>query len=494
MNFGTDAFEKKLAMWLPFLTTACFAVMLLSLKFDFLDEFFITTWHGRLGFDYFSVPRAFLNLTDGISIFDTNAGRYGPYASWYPYHPSLAVWLGFFLSRFAPWTSYMVFVAMSGLMLFACAHLLGRFTQNTAVRRAGYFILLCAPSVYLMLWCGQMHVFTVVALTLIIADLMDLLFTDNKKWTLRVGRREIRPLLFGGILLSLLSKPMLLLIIPALFAVPLYRFSLVSAGVIYTVISATFLMVPWLNPQGLGFDPLIDAIINPKLMLFTETIHGFTYYTYRPEFVSDNAVHWLNMKVRSGMFDAGHMEFFELSSFWAHLTGITLPQAVYMLPVYAMLAFSIECYRIKDIGKRLACVLAACALGVLCFYVSYSVVYEYHFTTLLPLIFTMLIIAYSDRGRELFGRTGPVLFCLGGALLFAPTSYHWFINQAYGFHRPELGLYPPKYIPIFLSGMVYDWALDYIRVMRAVPVMIMLAGLAAVCWHTFRRGISKESL
>ncbi|MDD4004045.1 MAG: hypothetical protein PHW69_02445 [Elusimicrobiaceae bacterium] len=487
-----DRFEARLARVLPFVTAACFAVMLLSLQFGFLDRFFVTTWHGRLAFDYFSVPRAFVNLCRGVSVFATPDGQYGPYASWYPYHPALAVWLGGPLSLFKPWTGYAAFVALSGTLLYFCARLLGRFTDNPAARQAGYFILMCSPAAYLMLWCGQMHVFTVVSAALIMADLLDLLLVKTARWNWRIGRYELRPVLLAGLLLSLFSKPVLLLILPALFAVPGYRATLLGGGAVYALVSVLFVLLPRLNPQGIGFDGLVSALLDPKTLFRPEKSGDIVFYTYKMEFVRDNAIHWLNMKSRSGFFEPEHMEFFSLSAFLAHLAGRPLSQRVYMLPVYLMLVLSGGCYFIKNAEKRLACVITVCALGLLGFYTSYAVVYEYHFVTLMPVLAAMLGLGYSRRGRAAFGVYGPAVFCAGGALLFAPTSYYWFLNPAYGFHRPELALLSPVYIPVFLSGGVYDWALDYIRVLRAVAVAGMLAGLLIAARHTFAEGFKKE--
>lgn len=493
MSNTPNKFEARLAKALPVLTAAVFGVFLLSLKFHFLDKFFATTWHGRFGFDYFSVPRAFKNLLHGMSIFATPDGSFGPYASWYPYHPSLAVWLGGPLSLFSPWASYAAFVILSAAVLFACAWLLGRFVPDAAPRRAGYFIMLCLPAVYLMLWCGQMHVFTVAAAALILADLLDLLFIKNPRWSARLGKYELRPALAAGILVSLFSKPMLLLILPALFAVRLYRASIIGSCGVYALVSAVFLFVRPLNPQGVGTDVLIDAAVNPAMLVKTVIVGGRESLTYRTEFLHDNAIHWLNLKSRSGFPDHGNMEFFSLSSFLAH-AGLAVPQRVFMLPVYFIVFLSGLCYFVKNTEKRLACVLNVCALGILSFYTSYAVVYEYHYTTLAPVLAVMLGLYYSARGRALFGGAGLALFCAGGALLFAPTPYYWLINPAYGFHRPELAAFPLSQIHIFLTNHVYDWALEYMRVLRAVPVAVMLAGLLVMAYHTFREGFKKESL
>ncbi|MFA6584217.1 MAG: hypothetical protein WCS77_07970, partial [Elusimicrobiaceae bacterium] len=365
--------KRLVSVLLPYLTGGVVAVMLLALKFRFLDKFFITTWHGRLAFDYFSVPRSFINLTHGRSIFATSDCAYGPYASWYPYHPSLSLWLGSFLSWLSPWTGYAVFVLLSVFLLFLCARVLAKFAEDRTAALAAYFILLCSPSAFLMLWCGQMHVFTVLAVTLITADLADLIFLRSPSCTWRLGKYALRPLLLGGVLVSLFSKPLLLVILPALFAVSAYRVSLLAGGAFYALVSAAFVFLPALNPQGIGFDGIVACLLNPRSMFKLSTVGDITVYQYKTELVRDSAIHWLNMKSRSAIFEPEHMELFGLPVFFSHLIGRRVGSSFYMIPMYAMLGLSAACYFIRDAAKRVACVLAVCALGVLGFYTSYSV-------------------------------------------------------------------------------------------------------------------------
>jgi hypothetical protein len=74
------------------------AVMMVSLEWRFLDRFVVGSKHGRIGIDFFQVPRGYENLLIGNSIFLTDVGTYGPYATAYLNHPFLAVAIG-------PWTA-----------------------------------------------------------------------------------------------------------------------------------------------------------------------------------------------------------------------------------------------------------------------------------------------------------------------------------------------------------------------------------------------------
>ena len=44
------------------------------------------------------------------------------------------------------------------------------------------------------------------------------------------------------------------------------------------------------------------------------------------------------------------------------------------------------------------------------------------------------------------------------------------------------------------TGEVYDWALNYMRVLRALPVALMFAGVLVMAWKTFSEGFKKELL
>ena len=74
---------------------------------------------GKMGIDFFQIPRGFNNLLAGNSVMLTEVGDYGPYATPYLNHPLVAVAIGSWASVFSPWAGYAAFVAVSlGLMFF----------------------------------------------------------------------------------------------------------------------------------------------------------------------------------------------------------------------------------------------------------------------------------------------------------------------------------------------------------------------------------------
>ena len=182
--------QAKLATW-PAILFAVAAIvwtatMMASLKWQFLDRFVVGSWHGRMGADFFQIPRGYNNLLIGNNIFLTDVGIYGPYATSYLNHPFLAVAIGPWTAPLAPWTAFWVFVVVSLGLLLIGARLLASAFPTPAYRGFAYFALLGSFPTYLMLWNAQVHVLVVLAMALILAGLMRL--AEEPRLEKRYGR------------------------------------------------------------------------------------------------------------------------------------------------------------------------------------------------------------------------------------------------------------------------------------------------------------------
>ncbi|NLO90598.1 MAG: hypothetical protein GX410_01215, partial [Elusimicrobia bacterium] len=372
-------FERFLGAALPYAVAVCVAVMLASLKFGFLDTFFPTTWHGRPAFDFFSVPRAFDNLLHGRSIYNTWASGYGPYATWYPYHPSLSVLVGAWTWALPPWRAYALFAALSLCMLYFCARLIAARGRDRLERSLPYLVLFCSPPMYLLLWNGQMHIFTVLSFTLVMADLLDMAGAP------RVDGK-VRPKLFWGLLVSLFSKPMILAAAPALLAVRAARRTLAAAVLAYALVSALFYFVPPLNPQAVGFSRAAQALLKPDT-IFSYKVNGSQVnVSYRDDIVKDNLMHWLNMRNLFGVSRADNFEFFSLPGYVQHVAGGNVSMKLFKLPGLLLLALSLCIFFVKDEAAQARAAFMACVCAVCAFFLSYDSAYEYHYSTLMPSI------------------------------------------------------------------------------------------------------------
>ncbi|NLO90599.1 MAG: hypothetical protein GX410_01220 [Elusimicrobia bacterium] len=483
MNIKPASGGPRDALWarlLPAATVLVAALMLISLKFGFLDYFIPTTWHGRLGYDFFSVPRAFLNLEHGHSIYNSRLSQFGPYVTWFPFHPAAAVLLGSWLSLFAPWNSYAAFVVFSLLLLGAGAYSLARRAPDALSARLAWFALFCSPAAYLMLWNGQAQVLLVCALCLICADLLN---PD--------GGSRFRPLLFAGILLSLLSKPAILPALPALFAVKRMRRTLLLSLGIYALVSALFVLVPALNPQAAGLKAVADAALHPEHMFRVEYYRGLLVRSYRPELVLDNSIHWLNMKSRMAFTEAHHFELFSLPALLDWLASRPLPRAVYQLPAALALLWSVPLYLVREGRAKDRMALAVVSMSMLAFFLSYSQVYEYHYTVALAMLPPVFFFARSSGCDASYLRYAA-WFCGAAALLFAPTPYYWFRNPAFGHHNPALGLMKDPFVSTVVAGCPYGYALTPMRLFRVVPAFVMFAASAAWLLREYRGYLAKE--
>src|SRR5476651_767030 len=143
---------------IPLITVLWVLLMFLSLKYGILDAFFFDSSNVHVqGIDYFALPKSFLNLIAGISLYDTWGGApYGPYATWYLAHPAFTVFVASWFSFFSPWTSYWLFVVFSVILLIYAGRLIANNTNSVIKKRLSYLLILCAFPTYWLLYVGNM--------------------------------------------------------------------------------------------------------------------------------------------------------------------------------------------------------------------------------------------------------------------------------------------------------------------------------------------------
>src|ERR1700753_2311668 len=201
--------RKFLVRVLPWVTGFGVLVELLSLRLGILNGFFYDSMHADVqGIDYFSLPRGFLNFAAGRSMYDTFNVPYGPRATWYVVHPLLVPVLGRWLSRFEPMTSYGVYTLLAMVMMAACAWLLSRETDDALMKRLIWLLVMTAFPTYSMLYVGNVQAMIVLAAGMILAGLLAMTYRGSGEG-----------LLLTGLLLSLFTKPVALILLPALLVV-----------------------------------------------------------------------------------------------------------------------------------------------------------------------------------------------------------------------------------------------------------------------------------
>lgn len=371
--------RRAITAALPFVTAFWLLVQLLSLRLGWLNRFsFAAARFGFQGYDYFSLPRAWINLTNGLSAYNTFLDPYGPQATWYLSHPALAVWLGSVLSMLSPWTSYGVFTLLSIALMAACAWLLARETPDPLLHRGFYLLLLGAFPGYFMLYFGNVQPLLVLALTLIFVGLLRL--AQDKPGT---------NLVFAGLLLSLFTKPIVFLLLPLFLLLRETRRRTALALAIYATVSALFEFLPALNPQAIPFRDVLWLALHPHWV--QQNMNVYTNGMRLTPPMLDNSIHWLNLIAQSGT-RMNHIDVMSLPVFLDDAFRTHTPAWLYLLPTLSVLVLTMLIARLPPSRERLRlALLLACAAST-AFFLTYNTVWEYQYTVLLPVAAVLLLL------------------------------------------------------------------------------------------------------
>ncbi len=376
---------------LPYAIWAWVIFMLVSLKYGWLDRFFFGTMNAKVqgihydvqGIDYFSLPRGFLNLLEGRSIFDTWGGApYGPRATWYLSHPAFIVFVASFFSFFSPWVSYGLFTLFTVLVMAYTAFLISQYTKDQLTRQWCFVFLLCSFPLYWVLLTGNSHAPTVLGLAFLFAGVFETL--HDKRYTPASANQK----LIIGLLICFFSKPVVFIMLPLLLVLPETRRATLKSLAIYAFVSLLFLWVPALNPESIGVSKVFDLLLHPDFVRQHMNIYKNNFVLN--EYMKDNSIHWLNLIAQSNHY-MNHIEIFSLSSFINTLFETQVPPTVFKLPLLFTVFMSFFILAIKDRQIRLQAALLLLMATSLTFFLSYSIVWEYQYTSVFPVAAFLLI-------------------------------------------------------------------------------------------------------
>jgi hypothetical protein len=405
--------KESITRYLPAATIAIAAFMLLSLYFGWLNMFSFDSEYANVqGIDYFAVPKSFLNLLEGHSIFDTWGGvPYGPRATWYLAHPAFSIFVASWFSFFPPWASYWLFVLFSVGIMAYCGYCISKTTSSVLNKRLAYFLTICAFPTYWMLYVGNMQAPLVLALTLVLVAIYELTYSENEADVKAANQK-----LLAGLLISLFSKPIVLLMLPLLLFTKETRRTTFISLIIYAVVSFIFIIVPVLNPEGIGWNKLMSVAFDFDFIKENMNIYKNQYKLN--EYMKDNSIHWLNLIAQSE-YKFMHIDVFSLPVFVDTIVGKSTSAAIYKIPVYISLFLSLGVALIKDKKERLESALLLIMAISLSFFLSYNTVWEYQFTTVLPVIAFMPIL----KEKNVFYKKYIPAICWIGALIYLPSLY-----------------------------------------------------------------------
>lgn len=407
------AVARRAGALLPFLVSAFTLFMLASLVWGFLNPFFFGSDARTLrGIDFFSTPKAFRNLLEGRSMYDSWGGPpYGPYSTWYLMHPAFTVFVASFFSIFDPWVSYGLFTLVSVGILALCARILSSLTPQAVEKRLMHVFLFCSFVTFWLLYVGNTHVFPVLGLTLVLAGMYELAYGDGGH-----DAGSARKRIAAGLLISLFSKPLLLLALPALLVNrATRRVSLRCLGV-YVVVSLAFLFTPALNPESVGFEKMMRVALDPEFVRRHLDVYANRFVLN--EYMKDNSIHWLNLVAQSGA-SFNHIDIFSLSAFVNSALGTDLPGWVYKAPLVVILLLTAGLLLVRDERERLRLSTLVVIASTFTFFLSYNTFWEYQYAALFPCVAVLFLMA---RRRQIGGR--PALGILGLCVFYyLPSPY-----------------------------------------------------------------------
>lgn len=435
--------KEKLSKLLPFIIIGFVLLMLGGLHQGWLNSFFFGAEHAQVqGIDYFAVPKSYLSLLEGRSIFDTWGGSmYGPYATWYLAHPAFSVFVASWFSFFAPWTSYWLFTLFTVILLVFCGYIISTLTTDPFKKRLAYAVILCSFPTFWLLYVGNMHAPLILALTLVLASLYEFTYSENMK--------RAKSLLFAGLLVSFFSKPIALLMLPLLLLLKETRSTTIKALLIYAFVSLLFLVVPVLNPQGIGWNRMMELAFDPAFV--KEHMNIYKNGRVLNEYMKDNSIHWLNLIAQSD-YELKHIDVFSLPVFIDSMLNKDLPAVIYKLPIYISIVLSAGVACIADKRIRLESALLLVMAISLTFFLSYNTVWEYQFASVLPVL--ALLPLLKDK-NVFYAKYIRAMFLIG--MVISLPSFYFLVHNG-----------------DYLSTS----ALALIRLDRIIPVLLLFVMMA----------------
>ena len=395
------------------MSLCCALVVIEALARRSWDGFLAGTWHGLPGYDFYSIPSSFKNLVSGEGIFKHKM-TVNYQGSNFAYHPLVAILLGAPLSLLQPSTAIWVYISVSTTLLTIGARRILSAARGLIGPLELPPILICTLPVYLCLWNGQIHILTVLSFAWVLSELYTATETEYPP---SLG------LFLAGLLTCLFSKPLILLAVPGLLLVPKFRKPLLVSALIYCAVSVAFLFIPALNPDHHFFEgQLMDGIkLQPSL-------HGWD----SPDFpgIADNWLHWYRIfyflfRDTTGL-GIQLPEFMSLPVFVADILHTTQYYTQFLvLPILVGIvgsfALSLQHQR-KTLGKDFPMLLVW--LGLFSFFLSYPIVWEYHYATL-QVLTPFVLISLRSPSQRLIPRWALVVILLAQLSLFLPTPYRW---------------------------------------------------------------------
>ncbi len=406
--------KNTLVLYLPVITIVWCIIMLASLKTGWLNAFFYDAANLQVqGIDYFALPKTFLNLKAGISMFDTWGGvPYGPYATWYLGHPAFGVLVCSWFAFFAPWTSYWLFVGFSFLLMLFAAWLVAERAASFLSKRLAWLLMLFGFPTFWMFYVGNMHAPLILALTFIFLAIDTFSFTELTDTNIQQANRY----LMAGLLISFFTKPIVLLMLPLLLLLKQTRKTTLVCLGIYAVVSFLFIVVPVLNPEGIGLEKLLKVATD--FGFIKNNMNIYQNHFVLNAYMKDNSIHWLNLIAQSD-YRLMHVDVFSFPVFIDTLLGYPLNAAWYKLPIYLTILLSFLVPFISNRQMKFQTALLLLMAITFTFFLSYNTVWEYQYASVAPVL-ALFPVLYE---RNVFYKKWIPLLFVSAVIIDLPNLY-----------------------------------------------------------------------
>jgi hypothetical protein len=273
----------------------------------------------------------------------------------------------------SPWISYGAFVAVTLGMLALAASMLSYHARSHLSKWLIWFIFFLSPLTYWLLFVGNVHGLVVLSASFVLVGLFELEHTG------RVCALGLSPQakVGAGLLISLLSKPVLVFLIPGLLLLRATRRATILAVTAYAVASIAFIVTPSLNPESVGTSRLMGLLSSPTWVKANLNIYTNDFTVTRD--MRDNAMHWLHMVAQS-TYTWDHAQVFSLPVLLKGLTGKAYSlESVVFLPALAAVVLP----QIRSMRDKLQYLTWLLVLSLSLHFAAYSISWEYQYTQLL---------------------------------------------------------------------------------------------------------------
>jgi hypothetical protein len=258
-----------------------------------------------------------------------------------------------------------------------------------------------------MLYVGNPHAPVVLGLTLVFVGVYEMGNTAE-----RAGASK----LLWGLLVSLFSKPVVFLMLPPLMMVKETRWIAVRSLLIYGVVSLFMVAVPLVNPESISWGERWRILLDPQYVMEHLNIYKNKFLLNPP--MKDATIHWLNLVAQSD-YKLMNIEVFSLPVFLETLLPKVIPNWIFRLFMFIPLAI-LPYLPHSGRSGRLEALLGVLITISLSFFLAYNTVWEYQYTSVLPVAAMSLLRYQSERGAR---RTALGVIICASLFIMMPSLY-----------------------------------------------------------------------